>query len=247
MSASELDAKRGKMGRVLALVESVIGTPEPHTPADPLDELVATILSQNTSDTNSRRAFHALKTRFPTWRAARDTDRDSLMDAISVGGLADTKARTIQEVLSAIEEVDGEPSLAFLSHMSNEAAVDALAKHRGIGVKTAACVLVFALDRDVCPVDTHVHRVTNRIGLVETRDRDRTYADLAELIPQGQAYAAHVLFVRFGRRVCVARNPKCHECPVFHECAWDERAATAAAHVDRASRKRGRALEATDG
>ena len=137
MEEAALETNRAKLKRVLGHIEAHIGTPEPHEPAPPLDELVATILSQNTSDTNSHRASAALTERFPTWRSVRDASREALIDTISVGGLAPTKARTIQEFLGALEEVDGEPSLGFLSDLDDQAAVEALAGYRGVGVVIA--------------------------------------------------------------------------------------------------------------
>ena len=227
-----LDPPR-KMRWLLPLLGQTLGTPEPHEPSEPVTELVATILSQNTSDTNSHRAFDSLRDRFPTWRAVRDAERAELIDAIAVGGLAETKARSIQEALAALPEVEGEPSLSFIDTLSNDEAIARMAAFRGVGVKTAACVLLFAFNRNVCPVDTHVHRVANRLGLVATKDRDRTHADVSHLIPRGEAYNVHVLLVRFGRRVCKARRPLCHTCPLFDHCAWPDRHDAAETHLDR--------------
>ncbi|MAF11858.1 base excision DNA repair protein [Candidatus Poribacteria bacterium] len=223
----------GKIARVLPALEREIGPPEGNVPGDPVGQIVGTILSQNTTDTNSHRAREQLRQSFPTWSEVRDAPREDIVSAIRSAGLAETKASTIQNVLNALPAPDGEPSLAELDDMDDEAATAHLVAFNGVGVKTAACVLVFALGRDICPVDTHVHRVANRLGIVETKARDRTYAALKSVIPAGKAYTAHVLLVRFGRRVCRARNPLCHACPVFDDCALDDRHEYAALHTER--------------
>jgi endonuclease III len=222
-----------KIERILAALEGEIGPLEANVPGDPVGQIVGTILSQNTTDTNSHKAYEQLCGTFPTWSAVRDAPREDIVEAIRSAGLAETKASTMQNVLNALPAPDGEPSLDELNDMDDEAATAYLVAFNGVGVKTAACVLVFALGRDICPVDTHVHRVANRLGLVATKARDRTYSALKSVIPAGKAYVAHVLLVRFGRRVCKARNPLCHACPVFDDCAFDDRHECAARHAER--------------
>jgi endonuclease-3 len=212
---------KAKVARVLTALDTVLATPEIEVSDDPLGELVATILSQNTTDTNSGRAFDRLCARFPTWREVLDASRDELIAAIRVAGLAETKAETIQSALTALDADGGEPSLDCIRLMSDDEAIRFLSAFKGVGVKTAACVLLFGLGRDVCPVDTHVHRVLNRLGVVVTKSPDATFAALQPLAPEGCAYTLHVLLVRFGRRVCHARNPLCSECVLFDECVFD--------------------------
>ncbi len=223
-----------KIDRILRALEDEIGRPEREVSGDPVGEIVGTILSQNTTSANSRKAYGQLVEVFPTWAAVRDASREELVDVIRPAGLAETKSATILNVLRALPAPDGQPSLDHIGDMNNDDATAHLVAFNGVGVKTATCVLVFALGRDVCPVDTHVHRVANRLGLVETKTPDRTYAALGSVIPDGKAYAAHVLFVGFGRRVCKARKPLCNVCPVFDECAHDERHEHVAAHRLRA-------------
>ena len=208
---------------MLRALDELLGTPERDVSGDPVGEIVGTILSQNTTAANSGTAYEALRKAMPTWSDVRDAERALLIDTIRPAGLADTKAATIQRVLQGLPTREGGPSLDALNDMSDEAATAHLVAFNGVGVKTAACVLVFALGRDICPVDTHVHRVANRLGLVDTKNRDKTYAALQSVIPAGQSYAAHVLLVRFGRATCKARGPLCHECPVFDDCRFEER------------------------
>lgn len=202
-------------------LQMFLGTPVRVISEDPLEELVATILSQNTTDTNSHRAFEALRERFPTWRDVRDAPREELLAAIHVAGLAKTKAETIQTLLRALDENQEEPSLDVIRTLNDEEALQFLTSFRGIGVKTAACVLLFGLGREVCPVDTHVHRVLNRLGVVKTKSPEETFFALRPLVPEGKAFELHVLLVRFGRRICRARNPRCGECVLFDVCTFE--------------------------
>ena len=212
-------------------MEAWLGPPEPEVSDDPLGELVATILSQNTTDTNSGRAFDQLRERLPTWSAVRAAPRDDLIATIRVSGLAETKAEAIQSALRALDVVGGEPSLEGIRAMTDDEAIRFLSAFKGVGVKTAACVLLFGLGRDVCPVDTHVHRVLNRLGVVVSKSPDGTFVALEPLVPDGKAYELHVLLVQFGRRVCHARNPFCSECVLFDECAFEDKYA----HAERQS------------
>lgn len=185
---------------------------------DLLDELVGTILSQNTSDRNSSRAFRSLKSTFPTWQAVATADPEDLIEAIRSGGLANIKARRIQAILQEIQTQQGQISLQFLRDKTNDQVIEYLTALDGVGLKTATCVLLFGMDRDVCPVDTHVHRISNRLGLVNTRQPDQTYHHLRDLIPVGRAYRFHVSLIRLGKRICKARDPHCHRCPLREIC-----------------------------
>ncbi|MDA1190658.1 MAG: endonuclease III [Candidatus Poribacteria bacterium] len=229
------DERTRKIERILPLIEEITGQPELDVNGDPVGELVATILSQNTTDANSRRAYATLKERFSMWAEVRDAAHEDVEDAIQTSGLAPTKTQTIQSALTRLETAGGEPSLSNLDGMTDDDAIRYLSSFKGVGVKTAACVLVFALGRDVCPVDTHVHRVSNRLGLVKTTARDKTFTELAPIIPKGEAYRAHVALVRFGRLVCASQRPKCHVCPLFDECGVEERHDFAAYHNARDS------------
>jgi len=212
-----------KVARIVNMLTRSLGTPTREVSDDPLGELIAAILSQNTTDTNSHRAFNQLRRRFPKWSDVRDAPRDELISAIRVSGLAETKAEAIQSALRALDADGGEPSLERIRAMTDEEALQFLCAFKGVGVKTAACVLLFGLGREVCPVDTHVHRVLNRLGVVASKSPEETFAALEPMVPEGKAYELHVLLVRLGRRVCHARNPLCSECVLFDECAFEDK------------------------
>jgi endonuclease-3 len=188
---------------------------------DPISELVSTILSQNTNDVNRDRAFQRLRERFPDWEGARDAEVDEIKDAIRVSGLANSKAPTIQRALRRITEQRGELSLGFLREMSVEEAKGWLTEIKGVGVKTASIVLLFSLDRPAFPVDTHVHRVTRRLGLIDQKaSRERAHRVLEEMMPEETYYAFHLNVIRHGREVCVAGTPHCDECVLSDVCAY---------------------------
>lgn len=186
---------------------------------DPLDELVLTILSQSTNDENRDAAYARLRDRFPTWDDVRTAPRRQIESAIRTAGLWAQKARAIQELLKALHAERGRLSLAQLDAMSDAEAIQYLTGFRGVGVKTAACVLCFSLDRPVMPVDTHVHRVAVRLDLVpRTASAGRAHETLNELVPPEIRFALHIQLIRHGRRVCAARRPRCSECIVSDLC-----------------------------
>ena len=186
----------------------------------PLEELVGTILSQHTSDLNSDRAFASLKQRFATWESVRDAPVAELTDTIRSGGLAVVKADRIQAVLRALTDADGVVRLPNLRHLPRERAVRILTELPGVGRKTAACVLLFGAHVPALPVDTHVHRVALRLGLVSAKASPEATADAleAELDPR-QYYAFHVNVIRLGREICKAPRPRCEICPLQDRCA----------------------------
>jgi endonuclease-3 len=181
-----------------------------------------TVLSQNTADVNTERSFAALKERFPRWELARDADAAEIEEAIVLGGLAHTKAPRIKGILEALSLDGGAPDLSGLEALSDEQATRFLTELPGVGPKTAACVLLFSLGRPVMPVDTHVHRLALRLGLIpETVSAEQAHPLLTAMAGADdprQIYAAHVDFVRHGRRVCHARRPRCGECPLAGLC-----------------------------
>jgi endonuclease III len=190
-------------------------------PLPPLDELVSTILSQNTNDTNRDRAFGALIERFPTWEEVRDADTDLIIEAIRPAGLANQKGPRIKNVLERITEQQGKLDLDFLNDLSTEDALEWLLQFKGVGPKTAAIVLLFSLGKPAFPVDTHVHRVTGRIGLRPPKmNAEKAHQFLADLFPSETYYAAHLNIIRLGREVCQARSPKCHNCPLSDLCDY---------------------------
>jgi endonuclease-3 len=188
---------------------------------DPISELVSTILSQNTNDVNRDRAFKKLRERFPNWEDVRDADLEEIKDAIRVSGLANSKAPTIQRALRRITEERGELSLEFIQDMNVEEAKEWLTEIKGVGVKTASIVLLFSLDMPAFPVDTHVHRVTRRLGLVDEKaSRERAHRVLEDVMPEDTYYAFHLNVIRHGREVCVSGIPRCEECVLSDICAY---------------------------
>jgi endonuclease-3 len=197
------------------------GAPDWRSHMDPISELVSTILSQNTNDINRDRAFKQLRERFPDWEAVRDTDVEEIKDAIRVSGLANTKAPAIQRALRRITEEQGELSLDFLRDMDVEDAKEWLTAIKGVGVKTASIVLLFSLGKPAFPVDTHVHRVTQRLGLIGPKDsREKAHRILEETLPEDTYYAFHLNLIRHGREICVASTPRCEECVLKEICAY---------------------------
>jgi endonuclease-3 len=193
----------------------------PWRPFDPVATLVSTILSQNTNDVNRDRAFERLRERFDTWEAVRDGPLDDVVDAIRPAGLAPTKAPRIQAALRRITEERGEIELSFLAALPVEEAREWLLSIPGVGPKTAAIVLLFALGRPAFPVDTHVHRVARRLGLIPDRtSREKAHDLLEELVPPRIYYPFHLNLIEHGRAVCYARNPAHERCVLRDECAF---------------------------
>jgi endonuclease III len=232
-----------QMAQVIVILDDYYGRPVWSPRYAPVDELVYTVLSQNTADVNTERTFASLTARFPTWSAVRDAPVEAVEEAIQLGGLAKTKAPRIKTILAAISGLDeegaeeedaavegqrmlvspppalGEPDLSILDRLDDEAAQDYLSGLPGVGPKTAACVLMFALGRPVMPVDTHVHRVARRLGLIDRKvTAEQAHPILTELAGLENVYAAHVNLVRHGRQICHARRPECGRCPLASIC-----------------------------
>jgi endonuclease-3 len=197
------------------------GLPQWRNPFPPIDELVSTILSQNTNDTNRDRAFQNLKRKYPTWEAVRDAETSQVIEAIQTAGLANQKGPRIQKILSDITEQQGDLDLSFLSEMSTEEARAWLLQHKGVGPKTAAIVLQFSLDKPAFPVDTHIHRVTGRLGIrPQKMSADKAHEFLEGLFPAEAYYPAHLNIIRLGREICHARKPECPRCPLQDMCEY---------------------------
>lgn len=221
-SPSEMQA--GLAEKALAVhgrLMEVYGAPEWRTPLPPLDELVSTILSQNTNDRNRDAAFSALKERFPSWEAVRDAQPEEVIAAIRPAGLANQKGPRIQAVLRQISAETGGVSLEFLKDWPPEKAHAWLMRFKGVGPKTAAIVLVFSLGMPAFPVDTHIYRVSGRIGLRPAKmSVEQTHLHLAKLFPPDEYGPAHLNMIRLGREVCHARKPECPRCPVSQWCEY---------------------------
>jgi endonuclease-3 len=188
---------------------------------DPIGALVGTILSQHTTDANSSRAYDDLRRAYPTWEAVRAAEEPALAATIRVGGLANVKARRIKQCLDAIVERQGRIDLSALERLALEPARAELRALPGVGPKTAACVLLFELGRPAIPVDTHVHRVSRRLGLIGPKvSAERAHERLEAIVDPADAYAFHVGLVRHGRRVCRAGAPLCALCSLTDLCAY---------------------------
>ena len=197
------------------------GQPTWRNPLPPLDELVCTILSQNTNDLNRDRAFASLRRRFPTWEQVRDADPAAVTAAIRPAGLANQKGPRIRQVLQGISAERGSLDLQFLKDLPLEEARLWLMKFKGVGPKTAAIVLLFSLGRPAFPVDTHIYRVTGRIGLrPEKMSVEQAHVYLEKLLPPEAYYAAHLNILRLGRELCAARKPACQRCPLRELCKF---------------------------
>lgn len=210
-----------KACRVLEILLECFGEPEWRDPLPPLDELISTILSQNTNDTNRDRAFVALRARFPSWEAVRDAEALAVMEAIRPAGLANQKGPRIQQILHEITERRGRLELDFLKVLPRDEARDWLMSFKGVGPKTAAIVLLFSLSIPAFPVDTHIYRVTGRLGLrPEKMTVDQAHLHLEELISPDSYKSGHLNLIRLGREICHARKPKCPICPLCDLCDY---------------------------
>jgi endonuclease-3 len=197
------------------------GYPQWRNPLPPLDELVSTILSQNTNDLNRDVAFNALKARFPSWEAVRDAALRQVKSAIRSAGLSNQKAPRIQSALRSITKARGELSLEFLRALPAAEAKAWLRQFKGVGPKTAAIVLQFSLDKPAFPVDTHIYRVTGRLGLRPAgMNVEKTHDYFEKLFPPETYYAAHLNIIRLGREICIARKPRCPACPLQNLCDY---------------------------
>jgi len=197
------------------------GCPEWRNPLPPLDELVSTILSQNTNDINRDRAFEALRRRFPTWEAVRDADEQAIIEAIRPAGLANQKGPRIQAILREISAQQGSLDLGFLNDLDTTQARVWLIKFKGVGPKTTAIVLLFSLGKPAFPVDTHIYRVSGRLGLRPAKmNVEQAHDYLESVFPPETYYPVHLNLIRLGREICQARKPNCPVCPLNTLCAY---------------------------
>jgi endonuclease-3 len=217
-ASQNLQTKTSKVHQALL---KAYGQPGWRPHLDPVSELVSTILSQNTNDTNRDVAFDRLRDRFPTWEQVLDADVEEVIDAIRPAGLANQKGPRIQEALRTITHQRGELDLKFLAEWPVEEAKAWLSSIKGVGPKTAAIVLLFSLGRPAFPVDTHVHRVTKRLGLIGPRvSREKAHDELERLVPPQAYYAFHLNVIRHGREVCTSRKPHCYSCALRDLCDY---------------------------
>ena len=207
------------IGEVSEILEQEYGPLEWHSYQDPIDVLIGTILSQNTSDTNSGRAFASLKASFDSWEAVASAPAEHVAQTIKSGGLSQIKAARIKQVLEQIEKEQGRISLDFLNAKTMAEAKDYLMRLPGVGHKTASCVLLFSLGKPSLPVDTHVFRVAKRLGLIDSRASiEKAHSLLQEQISSSKVYQFHIHMIEHGRRICHARQPRCNRCILRGAC-----------------------------
>ncbi len=216
-------ADRLRAAQVFDTLEETYGRHRWRSKGTALDELIGTVLSQHTSNVNTARSFRSLRERFPTWEAVWKAPESDVIDAIRSGGLARIKGPRIQAILDSIDERHGDLSLDHLESMSMDEAKQDLTTLHGVGPKTAACVLLFSLGRPAMPVDTHVHRVSRRIGLVPAK----TSAEATEPILEDQLgedrdriLTAHLNLIAHGQKVCQSQRPRCEACPLRDQCDY---------------------------
>lgn len=209
---------------VLDALLRTYGEPVWREPLPPIDELVSTILSQNTNDVNRDRAFNALRKRFSNWEEVRTAPEEEIIEVIRVAGLANQKGPRIKAVLNQIHNEVGALDLSFLADMPLEDAREWLLRFKGVGRKTAAIVLQFSLGRSAFPVDTHIYRVTGRLGVRPlSMDVEKTHILMEELIDPADYYAGHLNLIRLGRETCHPRKPDCPNCPVRELCLYQDK------------------------
>jgi len=208
-----------RIATICRRLEKKHGVVEPPAPLPILDELIATILSQNTSNANSGPAFDELCRRFPDWESVRRAPVKRIVAAIRQAGLANRKAPRIKQILNEIQRQRGELSLEFLADRPARDAFDYLRTFPGVGPKTAACVLLFACGQPILPVDTHVHRVSRRLGLIGPKtSAERAHDELAAIVPKSIVLEFHIQLIRHGRTTCAASKPKCRDCVLLDLC-----------------------------
>lgn len=214
-----LQKQRQKWLDVSARLQALYGFPAWRQFLPPVDELVSTILSQSTTDANRDKGFFALKACYPTWEAVRDAPEAEVIATIRPAGLANQKGPRIQKALQTVTDRVGALNLDFLATLPIDEAKAWLVSIDGVGPKTAAIILCFAFNRDAFPVDTHVHRVTGRLGFIGAKvSADKAHPIMETIVPPAEYFAGHLNLIRHGREICHARNPECERCPLTDLC-----------------------------
>jgi len=204
---------------VIEFLEQEYGSRKWQPDGDAIDVLIGTILSQNTSDANSGRAFASLKASFDSWEAVASAPAEHIARVIQSGGLSQIKAVRIKQVLEQIKKEQGHISLDSLKSMKMAEAEEYLMRLPGVGHKTARCVLLFSLGKPSLPVDTHIFRVAKRLGLIDSRASvEKAHSLLQEQIPHSKVYQFHIHMIEHGRQICHARQPRCNMCILRSIC-----------------------------
>ena len=202
-------------------LEDLFGVPMREGAEDVLESLILTILSQNTTDVSRDKGYAVLKNRFPTWEDVLHADIKTIEAAIRIVGLGEQKSHTIKNFLTWLKAERGELSLEYIHDMETEEALEHLCQHKGIGIKTASVTLSFACGREVFPVDTHILRISKRLGLVPPNcSAEKAHQLLPPIVPEGKAYPFHINLIYFGRKICNARKPLCERYPLTQHCFY---------------------------
>ena len=210
-----------KIIQINNLLVKYFGIPyRPKKLPNPINALIATILSQNTNDKNSYQAYSNLKKKFNSWDELAEIKRSQIEKVIKVAGLGKQKSAAIKNFLTTLKKKKGRLNLQHIKKMTDDEILNDLTSIKGIGVKTASCVLLFSLDRNVCPVDTHVHRTLNRVGIVKSKSPDKTFEQLMMNFPDGIAHQFHTNLIKLGREICKPAKPSCSICPLLNLCKF---------------------------
>ncbi len=212
-----------EIAEIVEILEKLFGIPDWRR-KDPLDELMLTILSQNTNDRNRDNAYSRLRAAYSTWEAVMNAPVGSVEEAIRPAGLSRQKSVRIQGVLHWVADTFGSLSLTGIGALGDDEAITLLTTQKGVGLKTAAVLLAFSFDRDLCPVDTHVHRIAQRLGWVGMGSTaDKVFTSIRWKIPAGKSSTFHLNLLKFGRTICSARSPQCGACPLWSKCVYPEK------------------------
>lgn len=212
--------------KILRIINSrlikIYGKPENNRNSDPLDILIATILSQNTNDINSLKAYQNLKSKINNWEDLLKFSKAEIINEIKIAGLYNQKVNSIIELVKYFSE-KYKNNYNLLYQKTNEELINEFTKINGIGVKTVACMLLFALKRNVCPVDTHVQRITKRLGIVNGNEPDKIFYEINNNLPENIGYSLHNNLIKHGRVCCKAKEPNCSQCPLNDICKFDSK------------------------
>jgi len=230
-----MNEKKVLLKKINRLLIKQFGIPKRQNPLPkPIDTLIATILSQNTNDNNSYRAYIQLKNYVKKWEELKNVKRSTIENLIRIGGLAKQKSIAIKNLINQLS-INNDLELNLINKLNTEEAIDYLTKFNGVGVKTASCVLLFSLDRNVCPVDTHVHRTLNRIGIFNEKTPDKTFFTLNKILPDGLAHSFHTNLIRLGREICKPTKPHCLICSLNKICQYSDKHFTDKVSLNRKS------------
>lgn len=216
----------GRAAEICRLLDMTYGQPDLGNKSDPVAELIYILLSTMTTEANYQRSFGTLLERFPTWEEITAAPMEEVQAAISLGGLAPTKARLIQALLGQLQRNWGGFDLSFMQDWPTSELRRYFASLPGIGYKAATCVVAYCFDRDVCPVDTHTYRVSVRLGLIPSETLElgrRAHVTVEQALPKGQRLAFHINAIAHGRQRCQLERPRCAECPLATYCVAPER------------------------